>query len=81
MLDKEDVLLKVEEIFKSILKDESIKLSYITTAENIENWDSFNHISIVMQIEKVFNVKFALGELQGLSNIGDMVDLILEKLM
>ena len=79
MVNKESILLKIEETFQDIFNDKSIKILDTTTAEDIEEWDSFNHINIIMQIEKDFNIKFALGELQELQNVGDMINLILEK--
>jgi acyl carrier protein len=39
-----------------------------------------SHIRLVSSIEKQFKVRFALGELQDAKNIGDMVNLIVEKL-
>jgi acyl carrier protein len=45
----------------------------------VEGWDSLAHINIVVAIEKKYRVKFALGELQDLKNVGEMADLILKK--
>ena len=78
-MTKENILLEIQKIFHDVFEDDSIKLSYSTSAEDIEEWDSLNHISLVISTEKKFNVKFALGELQELQNIGDMINLILEK--
>jgi acyl carrier protein len=45
----------------------------------VEGWDSLAHINLVTNIEQEFNVRFALGELAKLRNVGEMVDLILVK--
>jgi acyl carrier protein len=45
----------------------------------VEDWDSLAHINLVVAIEKRFRIKFALGELQSLKNVGDMLDLIARK--
>jgi acyl carrier protein len=74
-----EMLKKLEGIFRDIFDEEDLKISNETTAEDIEDWDSLAHINLVVAIEKEFNVKFALGELQLLQNVGDMVELILKK--
>ena len=79
MKTKEEILLIVEEIFRDIFSDQSLKISISTTADDIDEWDSLNHINIVMAVEKKFSIKFALGELMELKDVGDMVDLIIEK--
>jgi acyl carrier protein len=51
-----------------------------TSSDEIEDWDSLNHINLVSAIEKEFKIKFALGELMTLKDVGAMVDLMVEKL-
>jgi len=51
-----------------------------TSSDEIEDWDSLNHINLVSAIEKEFKIKFALGELMALKDVGAMVNLIVEKL-
>ena len=46
---------------------------------NTPNWDSLAHIDLIEMVERHFKVKFGLGELQDLKEVGDLVDLILEK--
>jgi len=74
-----EIIKKLERIFRDIFDEEDLGISNETTAEDIEDWDSLAHIHLVLAIEKDFNVKFALGELQTLQNVGDMVDLIIKK--
>ena len=74
-----EIIKKLERIFRDIFDEEDLGISNETTAEDIEDWDSLAHILLVLAIEKDFNVKFALGELQTLQNVGDMVDLIIKK--
>ena len=78
-MTKNEILEKLEGIFRDIFDEENLKISNETTAENIEDRDSLAHINLVMAIEKEFNVKFALGELQSLKNVGEMVELIIKK--
>ena len=51
-----------------------------SNAATVEDWDSLAHVNLVTAIEKKYKIKFALGELQELKNVGDMIDLIEAKL-
>ena len=76
-MDKEEILKKVQDIFKDVLEDEDIELSYNTTSNDIEGWDSINHIILIVEIEKEFNFKFKLEEMRSFKNIGELCDIIL----
>jgi acyl carrier protein len=69
----------LEPIFRDVFGDEAIKLSRNTTADDVDVWDSLTHMHLVMAVERQFKVKFALGELQDLKNVGEMLDLINKK--
>ena len=68
-----------DRVFRDIFDEEELTINNETTAEDIEDWDSLAHINLVVSIEKEFDVKFALGELQALRNVGGMVDLVIRK--
>ena len=74
-----EVIEKLEQVFRDIFDEEELTINNETTAEDIEDWDSLAHINLVVAIEKEFDVKFALGELQALRNVGDMVNLVIRK--
>ena len=75
----EEIKSKLTEIFRDVLDNNSIVLSREVTAADIEEWDSLNHISLLVAIEKEFNIKLELNELEHLKNVGDMLDLINKK--
>ena len=79
-MTRETILVKLQEIFIDIFDDEDINLTFETTADDIEDWDSLSHINLVVAIEKDYKMKFALGVLQDLKNVGDMCSLVLSKL-
>ena len=78
-MNREEIIGRLGSIFKDIFDEEDLEINDKTTAEDIEDWDSLAHINLVVAIEKEFSVKFALGELQALQNVGDMVGLIIKK--
>ena len=73
----DEIMVKMQEIFRDVFEDNSIVIADETNAEDIDEWDSFNHINLVSAIEKKFGIKFALGELQELENVGAMIKLML----
>jgi acyl carrier protein len=74
-----DILSGLTEIFRDVLDDDSVKLRMDTTADDIEGWDSFNHINILVAAEGHFSVKFRTAEIEELRNVGDFVHLIAQK--
>jgi acyl carrier protein len=70
---------RVQKIFRDVFDDNQLVIKRETSAKDIESWDSLSHINIVMAVEKEFGIKFALGELQDLRNVGDMFDVIEKK--
>lgn len=74
------VLEELQPIFRDILDLPDLVVTRQSNAASVEGWDSLAHVNLVTAIEKKFRVKFALGELQELQNVGDMVDLINHKL-
>jgi acyl carrier protein len=63
-------------VFRDIFDDGKIQLRREMTAADIDDWDSLTHISLLVAIEKEFGIRFELGEVKGLKNVGGMLDLI-----
>jgi acyl carrier protein len=74
-----DILARLTEIFRDVLDDDDIVLTRETTAEDVKDWDSANHINIVVSAEIRFKTKFTSVEVEALKNVGDLVDLIQRK--
>lgn len=78
-MSREDVFKQVNEIFWDVFDDESIVVGEETTAEDIEDWDSLEHINLIAAIEQEFGIKFTMGQVVSMKNVGEMVDIILEQ--
>ena len=76
----QEAINQVQEIFRDVLDDDELEVSYKTTAEDVDEWDSLNHIQLVVAIEKHFSIRFSASEIQGFSNVGEMCDGIINKL-
>ena len=66
-------------IFRDIFDRDDLVLTPALTARDVAEWDSLSHIRLIVAVEKEFGVKFALGELQSLQNVGEMIALIEKK--
>lgn len=79
-MDKNEILARVQEIFRDILDEESIILTSETTANDVDEWDSLSHIQLIVAIEKSFKIKFSSREILSWKDVGEMVDNINAKL-
>lgn len=74
-----DILAELTPIFREVFEDDGIVLTRQTTADDIDAWDSLSHMNMVMAVEVAFKIRFALGELPALKNVGDLADLVAKK--
>ncbi len=75
-MERQEILNKLQTVYRDILDDEEIVLTEETTAEDIEEWDSITHVQIVAEIQKVFDVKFSAKEMLLWESVGDIIDAI-----
>lgn len=75
-MEKNEILSRLEEVFRDVLDNEDIELTKTTTADDIEEWDSLSHIQLIVAIEKAFNVKFTSKEILSWKNVGELADCI-----
>ncbi len=66
----------IQEIARRVFQDESLVLTNETTAEDVEKWDSLNHINFIVAVEKAFGVKFKNAEIARLEDIGGLKKLV-----
>ncbi|MGN1167790.1 MAG: acyl carrier protein [Lachnospiraceae bacterium] len=79
-MSREEIFDKLNEVFQDVFDDESIVVSDETTADDIEDWDSLEHINLVVAVEEAFKIKFNMGEVNNMKNVGEMVDIILTRI-
>lgn len=71
---------KLQEVFRDVFDDEEIVLFEGMTAEDIEDWDSLMHISLIREIENEFEVEFTTEEILNTKNVGMFIKLIEDKI-
>lgn len=77
-MTREEAYKRLNMVFRDVFDDESIELNDETTAEDIDEWDSFEHINLVVAVEDEFSFKIPMGKVITMKNVGEMVDIILE---
>lgn len=75
----EEVYTELTEVFEDVLDLEDLELKDETTAEDIEEWDSLNHVHLIVNIEKRFGIKFTSHEINAFKKVGDIVTSVLQK--
>lgn len=78
-MNKENILEQINIIGRDVFDDESIVLTDLTTANDVEDWDSITHVQLLFTIEKQFGIKFTSSEIAKFKNIGEIVACILSK--
>jgi len=63
-------------VFHEVFEDDSLVLSRSTSAADIEGWDSMMHVTLMLQVEATFGIRLSSGEVTGLKNVGQLLDLI-----
>jgi acyl carrier protein len=75
-----EILQRLNVVFRDVLDDPGLVITEESSGSTVPNWDSLSHINIIAASEHEFGVKFALGELQELKNVGQFVRLIASKI-
>ncbi|HEX4098860.1 MAG TPA: acyl carrier protein, partial [Caulobacteraceae bacterium] len=57
-----------------------VVLTDSTVAADLADWDSINHVRLLISLEQELGFRFTNEEAEGLSNFGDLFDLVQGKL-
>ncbi len=79
-MSRDEVFSELNEVFQEVFDDEDIVVTEETTADDIEGWDSLEHINLIVAVEENFGMKFSMGEVSSMKNVGEMADIIMSKI-
>ena len=79
-MERNEILKRVEEIFREELEQEDLVLSDETTADDVDGWDSLSHVQLVAAMEEAFGIEFKSREILSWDNVGDLIDSIEKKI-
>lgn len=70
------MLEQLQTVFRDVFEDDELTINRQTSADNVEGWDSLMHVSLMINVERVFGVKFSTTQVASLKNVGELMDLI-----
>jgi len=67
---------RLNQVFQDVFDDDELVVDEKTTAQDVEGWDSLTHVTLLVNVEKAFGVRFSSSEIASLKNVGQLVSLI-----
>lgn len=78
-MTREEVYEQLNKVFQEVFDDDEITVNDATTSDDIEEWDSLEHINLISAVEQEFGIKFTMGQVVTMKNVGEMTDIILSR--
>ncbi|MCX6272539.1 MAG: acyl carrier protein [Bacteroidetes bacterium] len=78
-MERTEVLKTIKLIMEDVFDVSPLVINELTSAADIEEWDSLNHVQLVVTIEKHFKIKFTAKEIRTWVNVGEMCSSILNR--
>ena len=79
-MQEPEIYAGLTEVFRDIFDDDSIVLRPDLSADDVKDWDSSAHVNLIVATEHRFGIRFQTAELESLRSVGQLVDLIGQKL-
>ncbi len=70
----------MQQVFREVFDEDDLEVTDDLTADDVEEWDSLNHVTLLVQLEQEFSIRFAASEVGSLKNAGELRRLI-ERMM
>lgn len=78
-MESDAISAAVARIIRDVLDDPDFTVTPETSAKDHPEWDSFNHINMVVAAEMHFDIKFNAAEVDAVRNVGEFTELIARK--
>lgn len=75
-MEAREIYVRLNKVFQDVFDDDTIVVRPSTTAADIEDWDSLEHITLISAVERAFKMKFKMGEISSMKNVGEMAAII-----
>ena len=79
-MDRAAIMAKVQDILRDVVDDDTVVINDSTAAEDVADWDSTNHIRLMVGIEEAFKIRFETEDINKPETVGELVDMIRAKL-
>lgn len=78
-MERNEIVEKLTPIFRTVFSQPDLVLSDDLSANDVENWGSLTHMTMMAETEQAFGIQFKLKELKKLKTVGDLIDSIMSK--
>lgn len=75
-LKRSEIVEQLESIFQDTFTSSNFNFSEDLNREDVEEWDSLNHIRLLTALETHFGFQFDLDEIGNLTSVSAIVDVI-----
>jgi acyl carrier protein len=79
MATEAEIYSGLTEIFHDVFMRDDLVLTPDLTAKQVQGWDSFKQIEIIMASEEKWGIKFNTRELDSLRCVGDLAKMVTTK--
>ncbi len=79
MIPESKVVEGLREIFAEVFLRDDIPVSPGLTAKDVEGWDSFKQVEIIMATEQHFGMRFLSSEVDGFQTLGDLIKAVAQR--
>jgi acyl carrier protein len=79
MIERTEVMRRLTEVFQETFDDFGLELRDTMTAADVDDWDSLQHIVLVLAVEREFRIRLNPAEVGKLENVGRMIELLQAK--
>lgn len=70
---------RLNEIIIKIFKVKETEINDMMSPQTISNWDSFNYLMFISEIEDAYKIKFTINEVMDAKNLGDIKKYLKDK--
>jgi acyl carrier protein len=78
-VSREEATARLIETMRDVFDVDDLEYRDSMTADDVEGWDSLNHVRFLIAVEKEFGLRFTSSEIDGFKNAGEVVDIIVQR--
>ena len=78
-MDRQEIIAAIEPIIRDLFDEYEGPVNDALSARDVAQWDSLANVQLMVMVEKKFGFKFKTGEIAGLANLGELVELVFAK--
>ncbi|OFZ70757.1 MAG: hypothetical protein A3K03_12380 [Bdellovibrionales bacterium RIFOXYD1_FULL_44_7] len=76
---RQKILTEIKHAFFIVLGKNPSSLSDKTSMQNLPDWNSSTHLTLLLELEKIFGVRFSPEEMASMSSIGSITLVLLKR--